>query len=108
MSLRSSLASDTSPASAVPPSAQKACATKGSSVRLSPGSSRDAVAGAEIETLDVLEDAEAVLGRRARRVDLNKLDDEARAAAVDDVFGLDDVVVVRRALAVVAMIAFSA
>jgi hypothetical protein len=57
-------------------------------------------AGLQIQHRHVLEHAETLFQRRARAIDLEQLHHEARAAPVHDVLGLDDVIMMRRALAV--------
>jgi len=64
---------------------------------------RDAIARSEVERLDVLDRAEPLLERRPAAIDFDQLDDEAGAAAIDHVFGLDDVIMVRRALAILGV-----
>ena len=80
----------------------------GSSVRLSPGSSRTWSPGPRSSTLTSLSNAEAVFRRLVRAVDLEELDHEPRAAAVHDVLGLDHVVVMGARWPSRLMIAFSA
>jgi hypothetical protein len=99
LSVTSSFTVETSPISTSPPSPQKACQSPGISVTLSPGASFSTSPAAKRAVDPVATHHSApVLGEAARGVRAVELHGQRRAAAVDDVLGLDHMGVHRRQL----------